>query len=148
MALTGCRSAPTAGLATAVVEVSLAGRLPGNDVQVQLPVFADAGVQRVIGGSYDPATHSVTMDRRMAEIQLGQANRPALTVNVDSTAPGQHSQPALYPGTQTTASSSMTNTGATAISNVKLSFDAPTGWTSTATTPASFAVIAPGRRRP
>ena len=38
------------------VEVSVSGRLPGDDVQVQLPVFADAGVQRVIGGSYDAAT--------------------------------------------------------------------------------------------
>jgi hypothetical protein len=130
-----------------VVEVSLTGRLPGNDAQVQLPVFADAGVQRVTGGSYDPATHSVTMDRRTVEIQLGEANRPALTVSVDSTAPGQHSQPLLYPGVQTTASSSITNTGATQISNVKLSLEAPTGWTTSATTPATFAVIAPGQTK-
>jgi hypothetical protein len=130
-----------------VVEVSLAGRLPGDDVQVQLPVFAHAGVKRVIGGRYDPATHSVTMDRRTAEIQLGHANRPELSVSVESTAPGQHSQPALNPGVQTTASAKITNTGATPLSNVKLSLDAPTGWTSTATTPASFTVVAPGQTK-
>ncbi len=130
-----------------IVEISLSGRLPGDDVQVQLPVFADAGVQRIIGGRYDAATHSVTMDRNTVEVQLGQANRPALSVNVDSTAPGQHTQPVLNPGIQTTATAGITNTGATAISNVKLSVDTPTGWTTNATTPVSFTVIGPGQTK-
>ena len=32
---------------------SLTGTLPGHDVRVQLPMFADAGVRDVIGGSYE-----------------------------------------------------------------------------------------------
>ena len=66
---------------------------------------------------------------------------------MNSTAPGQHTQPALNPGVQTTAKASFTNTGATPMTNVKLTIDAPTGWTSTATTPVSFGVIAPGQTR-
>ncbi len=130
-----------------VVVVSLSGRLPGDDVQVQLPVFADAGVRRVIGGGYDPATHSVTMDRETVEIQLGRASRPALTVSVKGTAPGQNGQPGLSPGVQTTATATITNPGSTAITNVKLSLDAPTGWTTSASTPAGFGVIAPGQTK-
>ncbi|HEY1566847.1 MAG TPA: NEW3 domain-containing protein [Solirubrobacteraceae bacterium] len=129
------------------VEVSLDGKLPGSDIQVQLPVFAHAGVRRVKGGSYDPTTHTVSMGRKNVEIELGAANRPSLSVSVQSTAPGQHSQPALNPGVQTTASSSITNTGAIAITNVKLNVDAPTGWTSSATTPAAFNAIAPGQTK-
>jgi len=126
-----------------LVVVSLSGRPPGGDVQVQLPVFADAGVQRVFGGRYDPAAHSVTMRGRTVAIQLGNAQRPALTVSVKGTAPSQHGQPGLSPGTQTTASATITNPGATSIGDVKLSLDAPTGWTISATTAVSFAVIAP-----
>jgi anti-sigma B factor antagonist len=74
-------------------------------------VFADAGVQRVFGGRYDPGAHSVTMRGRTVAILLGNAQRPALTVSVKGTAPSQHGQPGLSPGTQTTASATITNTG-------------------------------------
>jgi hypothetical protein len=130
-----------------VVDVSLTGKLPGNDIKVQLPVFADAGVRRVSGGSYDPTSHSVAMGRRTTEILLGSASRPTLSISVASTAPGQHSQPALSPGVQTTASTSLTNTGSIPITNVKLSLDTPSGWTTSATNAASFAAIAPGQTK-
>ena len=96
------------------VQVSLTGQLPGNDVQVQLPVFADAGVQDVSGGRYDAATHTVTMNpgQRAVTVELGQAGKPTVSVQVASTVPGQHTQPTLTSGTPTTATATVTNTGA------------------------------------
>src|SRR5580698_1146108 len=46
----GVRIATTSLAGSRVVTVSLSGHLPGTDVRVQLPVFADAGVRAVIGG--------------------------------------------------------------------------------------------------
>jgi hypothetical protein len=132
-----------------IVQVAVTGQAPGDDVQVQLPVFADAGVRAVSGGSYDAATHTVTMSpgRQFAVIRLGDAARPALSVQAVSTVPGQHSQPTLTSGTQTTASSTITNTGASDISNVRLSLQAPNGWTTTPTTATSFTAIGPGQTK-
>jgi hypothetical protein len=141
------RIATTSSRGNRVVRVSLSGRLPGDDVRVQLPVFADAGVRSVSGGSYDAATHTVTMSQGHQSVQvvLGQSSRPAISLRTASTVPGTHSQPTLTSGTQTTTTASITNTGKTTISNVKVSLQAPTGWTSQATTPAAFSAIAPGQ---
>jgi hypothetical protein len=83
------------------VQVSLTGQLPGNDVQIQLPVFADAGVRGISGGRYDTATRTVTMypGQRAATVELGQASGPTVSVQVASTVPGQHTQPTLTSGT-------------------------------------------------
>jgi len=130
-----------------VVQVALTGRLPGGDIQVQLPAFARAGVRGVLGGSYDAATHTVTMDprRRVAEIVLGNAARPSLGVQVTSTAPGQHTLPALLSGTATTATATITNNGQRQLRNVQLTLQAPQGWPSQASTTTSFASMAPGQ---
>lgn len=132
-----------------VVQVTLTGQVPADDVQVQLPVFASAGVKDVAGGSYNAAAHTVTMDPggRVASIRLGESSKPSLAVQVTSTVPGQHTQPTLTSGQQATASAAITNTGRTAISNVQLSLQAPSGWAAQATTPASFASIGPGETR-
>ena len=129
-----------------VVHVALTGQVPTGDVQLQLPVFASAGVKDVTGGRYDAATHTVIMDPRgrIAAVRLGGSSRPALTLQVASTVPGQHTQPTLTSGTQTTASATITNTGRTEISNVQLALQTPAGWTSQATAPASFTGIKPG----
>jgi len=60
------------------VLVTLTGTPPSHDIQVQLPVFADAGVRDVIGGSYDAATHTVTMfpQGHQVLVRLGKAGRP------------------------------------------------------------------------
>ncbi len=130
-----------------VVQVALTGQLPGNDVQVQLPVFADAGVRGVTGGRYDAATHSVQLNpgSRTVSVQLGNAAKPSVAVQVASTVPGTHSQPTLTSGVPTTASATITNPGQTTISNVQVSLQAPSGWTTSATSPASFSSIAAGQ---
>jgi hypothetical protein len=53
-----------------VVTVTLTGTPPGGPVLIQLPIFASVGVTAVGGGTYDPATHTVT------------ANAGATTVSV------------------------------------------------------------------
>jgi hypothetical protein len=136
----------TTGTASArIVRVALSGQLPGNDIQVQLPAFASAGVRGVVGGSYDASTHTVTMSpgSRVADIALGAAARPSLGVQVTSTVPGQHTLPALTAGTAATAQATITNTGQTQLRNVQLALQAPSGWTSQASTATSFASLAP-----
>lgn len=127
-----------------LVHVHVGGDAPGNDIQVQLPAFADEGVHAVAGGSYDAGSHTVTLNGNDAQIQLGDASRPAISVSVASTVPGQHSQPALTAGLATTATATITNTGHTELSNVSLTPQAPEGWTVLASTPTSFATIEPG----
>jgi len=141
----GMRISTTARHGDRVVQVSLSGQLPGNDVQVQLPVFADAGVRSVVGGSYDAATHTVTMRGRTIQVTLGQSAQPTVAVQTASTVAGTHSQPTLTSGAQTTTSVSVTNAGQTTITNVTVSLKAPAGWTTQATTPASFPSVAPGQ---
>jgi hypothetical protein len=125
------------------VHVTLKGDVPGS-AQIQLPAFADAGVQNVRGGSYDAASHSVTMSGRDAWITLGDSGRPTVAVQTTSTVPGTHSQPALQAGSQTTATATVTNTGASTLKDVKVALQAPTGWT-TAASSATVADIAPGK---
>jgi hypothetical protein len=127
-----------------LVHVTVSGDAPGNDIQVQLPAFADEGVRSVAGGSYDTASHTVTLNGRSALIQLGDAGRPAIAVQVASTVPGQHSQATLTAGTPTTATATITNTGQTGLSNVTLTAQAPQGWTAQASTATTFGTIAPG----
>jgi hypothetical protein len=127
-----------------VVHVSLSGDAPMSDAQIQLPIFADAGVQSVSGGSYDATSHSVTMHGRTASITLGHSGQPTAAVQTVSTAPGSHSQPTLLSGQQTTATATVTNTGATTLTDVKLGLQAPSGWTISPTTAAATA-IKPGK---
>jgi len=127
--------------------VTLTGRVPTSDVLVQLPAFESEGVRGVHGGRYDAATHTVIMDGRRALIRLGDSARPALTVSVASTVPGQHTQPMLTSGEATTATTTVTNTGRTVLTNVRLSLTAPSGWTSSALTTTSIADLAPGQTR-
>ncbi|GIH15290.1 NEW3 domain-containing protein [Rugosimonospora africana] len=129
-----------------VVTVNLPGKLPSDDVRVQLPSLASAGVKSVTGGAYDPATQTVTVasNHPSVRIRLGGAARPTVAVNVASTVPGQHSQPTISAGSSTTATATVTNPGATALTDVKLSLDTPTGWTVDPGTPATIASIAPG----
>ena len=127
------------------VQVSLTGQVPTDNVRVQLPAFASAGVREVSGGRYDPATHTVTMDGRSARIRLGDSARPALTVTVAATVSGQHTQPTLTSGVQTTATTVITNTGHTKLGNLHLSLTTPTGWTTSATAPTAFSALAPGQ---
>jgi len=127
-----------------VVKVNVDGTAPATNVQVQLPIFADAGVTKVSGGTYDAASHTVTMNGATVLVTLGNAARPALNVQVASTVPGQHTQPALVAGTATTATATIKNTGSSELNNVSLAANVPANWTVQATSPASFASIDPG----
>jgi hypothetical protein len=129
------------------VLVSLTGTLPGNDIRVQLPVFADAGVTDVIGGSYSAATHTVTLlhGSHQVLVKLGRSAKPTVGVQVASTAPGQHTLPTLTSGQPTTTTATVTNTGSTTLKNVTVTVATPAGWTSQATSPATFAAIGPGQ---
>jgi NPCBM-associated, NEW3 domain of alpha-galactosidase len=137
------------GPARTLYQQALTGQVPDGDVEVQLPVFASAGVRDVIGGRYDVATHTVTIDhgQRAVTVRLGSASRPVLKVGVDSTVPGQHALPTLVSGTQTTASADITNTGRSEIRDVNMSLQVPGGWSSQATAPASFGAIEPGETK-
>lgn len=128
-----------------VVRVTMTGQSPTDDVRVQLPVFADAGVLRVDGGSYDPATHTVTMRHGSVRVLLGHAARPTVTLGVASTVPGQHTRPALTAGAPATASATFTNTGQDTLGNVGLTLPAPAGWTVTPATTTHFPNVPPGR---
>jgi hypothetical protein len=139
----------SAGRGSKTVLVSLSGTPPGHDIRVQLPVFADAGVENVIGGSYSAATHTVTMfpQSHQVLVRLGRSARPAVGVQVASTAPGQHTLPTLTSGVPTTATATVSNTGSTTIRNVTVAAATPAGWTSQATSPVSFAAILPGQAK-
>jgi hypothetical protein len=140
------RISTTAKGGNRVVKVSLTGDVPGNDIQVQLPIFADDGVRSVSGGTYDAATHTVMMRGGTAQITLGDAGQPTVSVQTASTvSSSSSSQPTLTDGTQTTTTATITNTGKTAISDVKASIQAPSGWTASAAGTDSFASIAPGK---
>jgi hypothetical protein len=142
----GVRISVGRGQGAPLVTVSLTGDVPGNDVAIQLPAFADMGVTAVLGGRYDAATHTVTLSpgRGSAVIQLGNAARPSVAVQVASTVPGQHTQPTLTAGIATTATGTITNNGHTDLRNVTLTPQAPQGWTVTATSATSFGTVAPG----
>ena len=127
-----------------VVKVNVDGPAPASNIQVQLPIFADAGVQNVSGGTYDASTESVTMTSATTLITLGNAGRPAVNVQVASTVAGQHTQPALTAGTATTATATIKNTGSSELTNVSLTPSTPAGWSVQATSPVSFASIDPG----
>ncbi len=66
---------------------------------------------------------------RVARITLGHSARPTVAVQTASTVAGTHSQPTLQTGTQTTATATVTNTGATTLADVKINLRAPQGWT-------------------
>jgi len=127
-----------------VVKVNVDGQAPASNIQVQLPIFADAGVTKVSGGTYDAASHTVTMNGATVLVTLGNAARPALNVQVASTVPGQHTQPALTAGVATTATATIKNTGSSELNNVSLAANVPANWTVSATSPASFSSIDPG----
>jgi len=126
------------------VRVTLTGDVPTRDIRVQLPAFASAGVKDVTGGRYDAGTHTVMMGDREATIELGDSARPALTVGTASTVPGRHAQPMLTSGVSTTVTTTISNTGHTDLTNVRLALGTPSGWTSSAPPPATK-VLAPGQ---
>ncbi|WP_051450505.1 NEW3 domain-containing protein [Actinospica robiniae] len=128
-----------------VVKVHLSGKAPSGDVRVQLPQFAEYGVQKVSAGKYDAATHTATMNGSDVKITLGDSAKPTVAVSTASTAPGAHNQPALLAGSQTTATATVTNNGATTLTGVALNLQAPSGWTVADTSAAKAVDLAPGK---
>jgi hypothetical protein len=143
----GVRISTDREFGSTAVRVSVSGQVPGDNLQIQLPVFADEGVRFVAGGRYNSATQTVTMVGRSTTIVLGNAGRPTMAVQVASTVPGQHDQPALTDGQPTTATATLTNTGDGTLTHVTFSGKVAAGWTVEATSPTSFASIRPGATR-
>jgi hypothetical protein len=84
------------------------------------------------------------MNGHSTVIRLGNAGRPSMGVQVASTVSGQHTQPVLIASEPTTATATITNTGSSTLTNVNLTANVESGWTAQATSPTSFASIAPG----
>lgn len=130
-----------------IVEVNLPGDLPSQDVRVQLPSFASAGVKQVSGGTYDAATHTVTISpgHSTVHVRLGKANRPTVHVDIASTVAGAHTQPSLQAGVPTTATATVDNVGKSQIRDVSVTLHKPAGWTVTATSPTTIPMIDAGK---
>ncbi len=144
----GVRVATTGRPGGRAVRVSLTGQVPTGDVRIQFPALASAGVEGVTGGSFDPASHTVTLapGHHDVTIRLGRSGRPGITVMAQSTAPGQHTLPLLTAGTPATVTATVTGAGQAPVSDLKLDLGTPAGWTVTATSPVSFASLAPGQK--
>ena len=129
---------------TTAVQVQLSGQAPGKDMEIQLPAFADEGVQSVSGGKYTASTQTVKMNGNSTIIQLGNAAKPTVGVSVASTVPGTHTQPALTSGESTKATATFTNNGSSTLKHVNLAANVPSGWSAVANSPTTFAAVAPG----
>jgi hypothetical protein len=130
-----------------VVRVTLTGTLPSDDVRIQLPVFAEAGVLSVEGGRYDEATHTVLLGGgRSASIVLGNSAKPAITVTATSTASGTHTTPLLIDGLKSHVTTTFANTGDTTLRDVAVKLATPSGWTADATSGSTFTSLAPGAK--
>ena len=75
------------------------GQAPASNMQVQLPGLRrrgrPPGLRRQVRRGH-PLGHAWTRAIRTAIIQLGNAGRPVVDVQVASTVPGQHTQPAAH----------------------------------------------------
>ena len=127
------------------VHVSLSGDVPARNLQVQLPAFADEGVQSVDGGKYDATTETVKMNGNSAIIRLGNAAKPTVNVSVASTVPGTHTQPVLVSGESTTATATFTNNGGSKLQDVNLTPSVPSGWTVEQTSATHWTFVLPGQ---
>jgi hypothetical protein len=120
-----------------VVTVNLSGKLPGNDIRIQLPIFAETGVVAVHGGHYDASTQTVYPAGRSTSIVLGDSAKPTVTVTTASTQ--------LVDGSTSQATATFRNTGNASLRNVKVTLNVAAGWTTTASSQTTFATVAPGQ---
>jgi beta-glucosidase-like glycosyl hydrolase len=115
--------------------------------------FADLSTTHVTYRSSDPRVATVSDKGLVTAVGDGTATIAATVNGVSGSTPivvghaVSVSAPALgQPGQTATVRSTFTNTGAGAVQNVAMSLNLPSGWTATATTPATFATVAGGQQ--
>jgi hypothetical protein len=142
----GVKISTQAGNGGRLVTVALSGTTPSNDIRVQLPSFASAGVQKVTGGTWDASTGTVTVTpgHTSVRVQLGESVRPTVSVDVTSTVSGAHTQPTLLAGQPTTLTATITNPGS-ATTTVTPKLNLPSGWVSKTSTTGAKVAIAAGK---
>jgi beta-glucosidase len=115
--------------------------------------FADLSKTRVTYCSSNPKVATVSDKGLVTAVGDGAATITATVDGVSGSTPVvvghavSVSAPALaQAGKAATVTSTFTNTGRTAVRTVAMALDLPTGWTATATTPATFASVAAGQK--
>lgn len=115
--------------------------------------FVDLSTAKVTYRSSDPAVATVDKKGLVHAVSDGVATISATVGGVTgSTAIVVHNTltlqalPIADAGSTLTATTTYTNGGTTATSDVTVGLDTPAGWTATATTPASFPSVAPGQK--
>ncbi|MFU8850647.1 NEW3 domain-containing protein [Micromonospora sp. SL1-18] len=106
------------------VTLLLSGDKPSSDVLFQLPAFVN-NIAGASVGTIDQATGTVTLspDTKMVTVDLRRAPLAAtrLTLNPATSI-------VATPGQKTTVSSTLTNSGPGAVSDVRLALTVPSGW--------------------
>ena len=115
--------------------------------------FADLSKTPVSYRSSDPSVATVSAKGLVTAVGDGTATITATVNGVSGSTPivvghaVSVSAPTLSQAGQTgTVTTTFTNTGATATKNVAMDLDLPTGWTASASTPATFASVPGGQQ--
>jgi beta-glucosidase len=115
--------------------------------------FADLSKAKVSYTSSNPDVATVS-DAGVVTMRAPGVATIDVTVNgVTGTAPIEVQNPFtlqapnfVKSGSTFTATTAFTNTGTQAVRGLQMSLDAPSGWTATATSPASFSSVGPGQQ--
>ena len=115
--------------------------------------FADLAHKHVVYRSSDPRVAQVSRTGKVSLIAPGVATISVTVDGVTGSTPVVVKQPftlsapdRVQPGTSYTVTTTLPNpAGARPLRDVTLTLSVPAGWTATATSPATFATVAPGR---
>ena len=102
--------------------------------------------------SSDPKVATVSRPASVTAVGHGVATISVTVNGVTGTTPVTVQQPFSLsapaigqPGSTATVTTALPDTGPRPLSNVSMTLDVPSGWTATATSPATFATVAPGQ---
>jgi beta-glucosidase-like glycosyl hydrolase len=115
--------------------------------------FADLSKAKVSYASSNPAVASVSATGTVSMRAPGAATIEVTVNGVTGSTPILVHDPFtvqapnfVKSGSTFTATTAFTNTGAQAVRGLQMSLDAPSGWTASASSPASFASVGPGQQ--
>lgn len=127
-----------------------AGERPGSrENDAYFPMHKKGAIQMGNGGDNGNGSAGTFYEGVMTAGQPGDATTDAVQANVVAAGYGlplltQSRLTSFQPGATAPLTVTFTNGEAVAVSNVALAVDAPAGWSARATTPATFAQVAPG----
>jgi beta-glucosidase-like glycosyl hydrolase len=114
--------------------------------------FADLSRARVRYASSDPAVATVTRDGKLTAVGHGTATISVTVDGVTGTTPVVVQQPftltaptVITAGSTATVTTAIPDTGSQPLENVSVALTVPAGWTTTATSPSTFATVRPGQ---